>query len=407
MLENLKILSFTHYLQGPSGVQILADLGADVFKVERLTGSYERSWSGADSYKNGVSVFFLLGNRNQRSLAIDLKTEEGKQIIYNLVKTYDIVITNFRPGVMEKLGFSYEKLKEINSRVIYCSCSGWGESGPYIEKDGQDVLAQGISGLVAQNGPGDHIPYAVGSTVVDVHGGALAALGLLAAVHDRIVTGKSHKIETNLLNSAIDLQMEPLAYFLNSEKPEQVPRASTGLATRIHAAVYGAYKTKNGCLVINCRDPEKIAKAFGDNALEGIEPVFANRYKIDEILSKKIQEKTTAEWIKILSEYKIRFAEVNEYPDVVKNPQVVHNKIIMEMEHPVAGKVKVVNHPNYYDGEPLPLRQLPPDLGAHSCEVLKDCGYSAEEIEELFAKGIIAKNHNVKKECNPNGQNRI
>ena len=154
MLQGVKVLSFTHYLQGPSAAQILADLGADVVKVESTKGAYERSWSGCNTYKNGVSVFFLLGNRNQRAIAVDLKSGEGKQIIYRLVKEDDVILENFRPGVMEKLGLGYETLKKINPRLIYCSCSGYGSSGPKVKKPGQDLLIQSMSGIAALTGNG-------------------------------------------------------------------------------------------------------------------------------------------------------------------------------------------------------------------------------------------------------------
>lgn len=178
MIEGIKVLSFTHYLQGPSCVQILADLGADVVKVESLKGAYERNWSGCDAYLNGVSVFFLQGNRNQGSLAINLKSEEARKIIYELVKSTDVVVENFRPGVMEKLGYSYEALSAINPQLIYCSCSGYGPDGHTLKRPGQDLLAQSISGLASLNGAGE--PYNVGCTLVDQHGATLAALGVLA-----------------------------------------------------------------------------------------------------------------------------------------------------------------------------------------------------------------------------------
>ena len=148
MLNNLKVLAFTHYLQGPSCAQIFGDLGADVIKIESPKGAFERSWSGPGSFVNGVSVFFMLANRNMRSMAINLKSEEGKRIIYQLIQDYDIVIENFRPGVMEKLGFGYEALKEQNPRIIYCSLSGFGSSGPYCNRPGQDLLAQSMGGIV-------------------------------------------------------------------------------------------------------------------------------------------------------------------------------------------------------------------------------------------------------------------
>ena len=162
MLESIKVISFTHYLQGPVAAQTLAYMGADVIKVEAQKGAFERSWSGANSFIEDVSIYFLAVDRNQRSIAVDLKTEEGKKIIYDIVKDADILIENFRPGVMQKLGFGYETLHEINRRLIYCSCSGFGCSGPYEKRPGQDLLAQAMTGILTLNGKRDDPPIPIG-----------------------------------------------------------------------------------------------------------------------------------------------------------------------------------------------------------------------------------------------------
>jgi len=212
MLNKLKVLSFTHYLQGPACSQALADYGADVLKIEATKGAFERGWSGPKSFKNGVSLFFLLGNRNVKSMAVDLKSEEGRQIIYDLVADYDIVVENFRPGVMDKLGFSYEKLSSLNPRVIYCSLTGYGASGPYQKRPGQDLLAQSMSGIMSMTGRGDNPPCPVGTSAIDKHGATLAAFGIVSAAFSREQTGKGCHIDSSLVNAAIDLQIEPLCY---------------------------------------------------------------------------------------------------------------------------------------------------------------------------------------------------
>lgn len=246
MLEGAKVLSFTHYMQGPSAAQVLADLGAEVVKVESVKGAYERSWSGCNTYPGGVSMFFLLANRNQTAISVNLKSAEGKQIIYDLVKEYDVVIENFRAGVMDKLGLGYEELKKINPRIIYCSCSGYGSSGPYVNKPGQDLLIQGMSGLAALTGASEEIPSPVGTPVVDQHGAILAALGIIASLYDRERTGKGHKIEASLLSAALDLQQEALGYYMNGGRFTERPH--TGLSTRLHSSPYGIYRTQNGIL---------------------------------------------------------------------------------------------------------------------------------------------------------------
>ena len=390
MIEGIKVLSFTHYLQGPSCAQILADLGADVVKVEALKGAYERNWSGCDAYMNGVSVFFLQGNRNQGSLSINLKAEEAKKIIYELVKTMDVVLENFRPGVMNKMGYSYEDLSAINPRLIYCSCTGYGADGPYLKRPGQDLLAQSISGLTALNGSGD--PYAVGCTLVDQHGATLAALGILAALLDRDRTGKGHRVDASLLNSALDIQMEPLGLYLNGGKLSE--RASTGLSTRYHEPPYGAYKTKDGYLTVSLTSFENLHKIFDSEAVDQFtrDDQLHDRVRFDKMVAEQMLKKTTAEWTALFEENSIWYAPVNEYEDMLKDPQVNHIQPFLEMDHPVAGHVKVLAHPLRYDGKTLPLRKLPPELGESTRELLSGLGYTEEQIQDLIEKGIVKTN---------------
>lgn len=389
MLEGVKVLSFTHYLQGPSAAQQLADLGADVIKVESTKGAYERGWSGCNTYKNGVSVFFLMANRNQRAISLDLKSEEGKEIIYKLVKEYDVVIENFRPGVMDRLGLGYEDLKKRNPKVIYCSCSGYGSSGPYWKKPGQDLLIQSMSGMAALNGPGDHPPFPMGTSIVDQHGAILAALGITAAVYDREKTGRGHRVDASLLGSALDLQIEPLNYYMNGGKLTE--RTDTGLSTRIHQSPYGVYETKDGYLTVSLTPFDKLKEVFTPGALENWVPAdqMERRVEFDRVVCEELKKKTTEEWIDVFEAAGIWYAPVNEYEKVVENEQVLYNQSFLTMEHPTAGEVKVIGHANRYDGKPLPLRRLPPELGENTEEVLTAIGYSKEEIEELKKSGKI------------------
>lgn len=389
MLEGIKVLSFTHYLQGPSAAQTLADLGADVVKVESTKGAYERSWSGCNTYKNGVSVFFLLGNRNQRAISIDLKSEKGKEIIYKLIEKYDVIIENFRPGVMDKLGLGYEQLKKINPRLIYCSCSGYGSSGPKVKKPGQDLLIQSMSGLASLTGNGTAAPSPVGTAVVDQHGAILAALGIVSAVYDREHTGKGHRIEASLLGSALDLQLESLAYYMNGGQFTERP--STGLSTRLHQSPYGVYRTADGYITLSLVPVEQLREFFTPGCFDGYsrEDQMNKRLEFDAIVCEEMQKKTTAEWTAIFEEFGVWYAPVNEYEDMLEDEQVKYNHAILTMEHPEAGQVKVVGHANKYDGESVTIRRLPPELGEHTAELLIEAGYSDDEIKEMSLNGDI------------------
>ncbi|MFA9441154.1 CaiB/BaiF CoA transferase family protein [Uliginosibacterium sp. sgz301328] len=389
MLNGIKVLSFTHYLQGPSAVQTLADLGADVTKVEPPKGAYERHWSGFDTYMNGVSVFFMMANRNQKSLAIDLKSPEGKEIIYKLVKQADVVVENFRPGVMEKLGFGYEALAALNPRLIYCSCTGYGSSGPYLGKAGQDLLIQGLSGLASLTGKADSGPTPVGTAPVDQHGAVLAALGVLAALFDRERTGKGHKVDCNLLNAALDLQIEPLNYFLN--KGPLWDKLNSGLCTRFHQAPYGVYRTADGWITLSLAPVDKLREAFGSDSLDGYtaEDQMMRRDEVDRIVADEMKKRTTADWYEIFDRLDIWHTPANEYADVVRDPQVAWNEMIVSMNVPVAGEVKTLSHPNRYDGKAPPIRMSPPRLGEHTAAILRDAGVDDDSIAALVEKGVV------------------
>lgn len=389
MLEGVKVLSFTHYLQGPSAAQTLADLGAEVVKVEAPKGAYERSWSGCNTYPGGVSMFFLLGNRNQTSIAINLKSQEGREIIYKLVQEYDVVIENFRAGVMEKLGLGYEDLRKVNPRVIYCSCSGYGSSGPYVKKPGQDLLIQSMSGLVSLTGSNEESPSPVGTPIVDQHGAILAALGITAAVYDRSRTGKGHKVEASLLGSALDLQQEALGYYLNGGQFTERP--TTGLSTRFHQSPYGVYRTADGHLTLSLVPVDKLREFFTPGSLDGFTAAdqMERRLEFDAVVSEEMRKKTTAEWRAIFDENDIWYAPVNKYEDVLEDEQVRYNDNILTMHHPAAGDVRVVGHANRYDGKNIEIRKLPPELGESTEILLRKAGYDEETIRQYKEQGIV------------------
>lgn len=389
MLHGIKVLSFTHYLQGPSAVQMLADLGADVTKIESPKGAYERHWSGFDTYANGISLFFLMANRNQKSLSIDIRSPEGKDVIYRLLKDCDVVVENFRPGVMDRLGFGYPEVRELNPRVVYCSCTGYGSSGPYLEKPGQDLLIQGMSGLASLTGPAGFGPTPVGTAIVDQHGAVLAALGILAALFDCNRTGTGHKVESSLLNAALDLQIEPLNYYLN-KGPLWKP-ISSGLSTRFHEAPYGVYETADGWITLSLNPVEKLRQAFDSPAFDRFtkRDQMLRREEVDSVVANEMKKKTTKQWYEIFEELDIWYSPVNEYEDVEKDPQVIWNKMILTMEHPEAGQVRTLSHPVRYDGVAPAIRMNPPRLGEHSEAILESIGYTAEEIEQMVEHGIL------------------
>jgi crotonobetainyl-CoA:carnitine CoA-transferase CaiB-like acyl-CoA transferase len=389
MLEGIKVLSFTHFLQGPSAVQMLADVGADVVKIEPPKGAFERGWAGFDAFKEGVSVFFLLGNRNQRAIQLDLRNDKAREIVRRLIAEADVLVENYRPGVLAKLGFGWDDAKKINPRLVYCSCTGYGSTGPYQKRAGQDLLLQAMSGLTMLSGDGQSAPTPVGSAIVDQHAAVLAAFGILAALQQRNVTGKGCMVESNLLNAALDLQIEPFTYFLN--KGPLWKRSSPAMGSRFHPAPYGVYQTADGWIAVSLTTTEKLAKAFDCGELAAMtdpkDPV-KQRDRVHQLVVRSLAKMTTQAAQRAFDEQDIWWAPVNDYEQVSVDAQVAHNGIVMEVEHPQAGDVRLMAHPVRYDGKAPPLRRLPPQLGEHTREVLAEAGYSAQEIEQFLAEGV-------------------
>jgi crotonobetainyl-CoA:carnitine CoA-transferase CaiB-like acyl-CoA transferase len=389
-LSGIKILSLTQFLLGPAGVQYLADLGADVIKVEPPWGAWERTWSGGDHFLNGISPFFLLAHRNVRSITLDLKRPEAQEVAGRLAGDADVLVQNFRPGVIDRFGLDYETLRHINPGLVYASVSGYGEESPERALPGQDLLIQAMAGLMASTGRMDDPPTPAGAAVVDQHGAALLAMGVLAALLHRERTGEGQKIEVTMVQAALDLQLEPATYYLNGA-PLARPRHT--IADTFHAAPYGVYHTADGYLALSMTPVSALSEALGGvPALAPFEaPALATskREEIAEILIPILQSRTTGEWIAALRERGIWCAPVNDYDQVFAEPAVRYLDPVLEIDHPEAGRVRLLKHPvRYGAGEPV-VNHLPPGIGEHTEEVLQEAGYSPADIEHLRAVGAV------------------
>lgn len=385
MLDGIQVVSFTHFLQGPSATQLLADLGARVVKVEPPGGAFERSWSGPDAYLNGESVFFLLGNRNAESLVVDLKDGEWLEVVLRLIDEADVLIESFRPGVMDRLGLGWNRLRKTNSRLVYCSLSGYGSDGPYRDRPGQDVLLQSMSGIAAATGTAAGPPTPVGTSLVDQHGAVLGAFGILAALHGRERTGQGTRVESNLLSAALDLQIEPLSYYLNGF---QGKRSVSGISSPYYKAPYGVFGTADGYLTLSLNALARLAEVFDDAWFlsVGEDRSYERRDDVNDRVAKHMLQRTSAEWSTVFTAAKMWFAPVNTYADVCEDPQVQHNGSVVEIDHPRAGSVKLLAHPVLYDGERPGVRAVPPELGAANRTILTELGYGAADIDRLQAK---------------------
>jgi crotonobetainyl-CoA:carnitine CoA-transferase CaiB-like acyl-CoA transferase len=391
LLEGMRIVSFCHYLQGPAGAQYLADMGADVIKVEPPGGAYERRWSGAKAFIDGLSAFYLCANRNKRSIAVNLKDPDAKAVIFRLLERTDVLMENFRPGTMDRLGFGYDAVKAIKPDIIYASASGFGRSGPMVERPGQDLLIQAYSGLIAATGHLHERPVPIGFAAADQHGAALLAMGILGAYIKKLRTGHGTRVDASLLNAGIDLQTEPLTLYLCGQLGRDAFRRNRNLATWYHEAPYGVYRCADCWLALSLNDPHKLAKALGSAALAEIAEIdrYDDRDRYAEVVAEALKDRRLAELAPGLDAEAIWYQRVLPYDELRDDPQIRHNEIFQDVRVP-GGTATLVNHPNRYDGEVPPLRRLALVIGEDTREVLGELGYARAEIDDLVARGVIA-----------------
>jgi len=393
LLKGVRVVSFNHFLLGPMGVQALGDLGADVISIESAEGAWQRHWSGGNIFPDGQSALHLCANRNKRSVAIDLKSAKGREIALRLVDAADVVAENFRPGVMEKLGLGYDTLKARKPGLIYASASGYGPDGPYVEKPGQDLLAQALFGMMAITGQATTGPRPAGASVIDHHGAALFAMGILAAIVRRQRTGQGCRVDASLMQSALDLQAESLVAWINAPARPAVPQAYRHVAGWYYAAPYGVYATKDGHIALSLSPLNVLAEALDEARLATYsdDDTWKKQDEISELIACRLATAPTAEWAARMEPLKVWFAPVQSYAEVVRDPQIKHMRSLVTV--PGTGKtgapLTLVNHPVLYDGNAAEVRLPPQQLGAQTEEVLLEIGLSAAEIAALAAESIV------------------
>jgi crotonobetainyl-CoA:carnitine CoA-transferase CaiB-like acyl-CoA transferase len=392
-LEHIRVLDFTQLLQGPYATQMMGDLGADVIKIEKAgSGDLYRSMTFFNEWiGDGESPCFLAWNRNKRSLAINLKDPEAKDIILKLAEKADVVVENFRPGVMAKLGFGYEDLKKINPGIIYCSATGWGPDGPYVKRPGQDLLIQGLSGATLTSGKKSDGPVAIGTALSDQLGALHIVYSVLAAIIHKQRTGEGQEIQVNLLQSVLAFSMQD--FFTVQNMGRSFERPESGIAHPGNGAPFGIYPTKDGHISIAMNPWKKIMEALGDPDLaryDDPQTLFDKRDEIYYALARNTVQKTTDEWLDIMLALDIWCAPVLEQKDVDKDPQVQHLQAFTEIEHPKAGKIKVTNIPFRMSATPGAINRPSPLIGEHSKEILREIGVTDDQIAQLKARQAIS-----------------
>ncbi len=390
MKIDMRVVSFCHYLQGPACTQYLADMGADVVKVEPLKGAFERHWSGGKSFIGDVAAFVLATNRNKRSLAVDLKNPAGKDVVLRLVDTADVIMENYRPGVLDRLGFGYEAIRKRKPDIIYASASGLGATGPAATRPGQDLLMQARSGLVAATGGGEHGPAVVGAAIVDQHGGALLAMGILGAFVRKLQTGEGARVESSLFGAGVDLQSEALTMYYAAPGRAKLLERDQHVGSWYHDAPYGLYKLKDCRIVLSMNDPSKLATALDSPALRAIERVdrYAERDRYARAVDDVLRDRTFAEASPAFEAHGIWHERVQDYEELRQDPQAIHNGFFGEVD--IRGKTATyINHPLRYDGELPTCRTIPLKAGADSFEILSELGYDAAEQRRLVESGAV------------------
>jgi CoA:oxalate CoA-transferase len=392
-LQGIRVVDMSRFLVGPFCTQMLADMGAEVIKVEPLDGGDPVRTAGSNSL-SGESVFFLARNRNKKSLALDLKQEAGREIVYRLVQTADVFIENFRPGAAEKLGFGYDTLTRYNPHVIYCAVSGYGQEGPHRERPGQDLLIQAISGLISITGWESGPPTTVGTFVADMVGAFHCAYGIAVALLAKDRLGVGQKLEVSLLDSLLALQAVEATTYLNLGTTPKKAGAGHGLVP----PPYRIFETREGALAIVAPSDDWWQRLSQVPALQDIcsDPRFASRDSraahdraLNGLLEERFRTKSAAEWLALLAEHDVLTAPVYTYKDVFDDPQIIQNEMVVTQEHPIAGRLRLIGIPVKLARTPGQVRTPAPLLGQHSEEILVALGYSETEVTQLRAARVV------------------
>jgi crotonobetainyl-CoA:carnitine CoA-transferase CaiB-like acyl-CoA transferase len=392
ILSGYRVLDCSIAMAGPFAAQRLGDLGADVVKIEPVTGEWQRHVSAGGAKGNRINVSFLSLNRNKRSLAIDLKSPEGKATLLDLVKDADVFLQNYRPGVAARLGVDYETLSKLNPGLVYVSMSGYGETGPYLDRPGQDLILQGMSGAMLSAGRDGEAPTAAGQYLVDAVAAYNAFEGALAALLHRERTGEGQLVQVNMLDAITNIQMQELSVFTVAGKPQS--RSAEPHAHVYIRAPYGAFATSDGYIIVAFPPLKKFGEIIGEPSFLTMDDETDSWTQRDHIFARtreRLVAKTSAEWLSLLRAADIWCGPVYGYEDLVKDEQILHNETFVEYDHPTEGHVKTPGFPIRFSKTPSRVDRGAPVTGQHTREILAEAGFAADRIEQLLASGVVTQ----------------
>ncbi|MCU9601198.1 CaiB/BaiF CoA transferase family protein [Pallidibacillus thermolactis] len=391
-LEGIKILDMSRTLAGPYCTMLLGDQGAEIIKVEQ-PGLGDESRRFTPPTWNGVSTYFLSSNRNKRSITVNLKSKKGKEIIYKLAKEADVLVENFRTGAMDKLGFGYEKMKEINPKLIYCSISGFGRTGPEKDRAGYDLLLQGYGGLMSITGEPDRGPAKAGMSIVDLSTGLFAVYGILSALFARQKTGKGQYIDVSLLDGQISLlNFLATGYMATGKVPSRMGSAHPSLVP------YQAFRAKDIDIILAVANDglwKKCCEAFGwkdlltDPRFQKNDDRVAHREELVSILSDRLIKMESKEIFEKMDKAGVPCGPIHTVDQIINHPQVKAREMMIEIEHPKIKDLKVPGFPVKFSETPAKVRYYPPLLGEHTVEILTELGYSQKAIQKFKDEGVV------------------
>jgi crotonobetainyl-CoA:carnitine CoA-transferase CaiB-like acyl-CoA transferase len=390
-LEGVRVLDFTQMMMGPWATQFLGDMGAEVIKIERPgSGEWERGLRAMGELIAGQSPFFLAMNRNKKSVSLNLKDPQAREIVLKLAETCDLVTENFRPGVLDRLGMGYEDLRGVNPSIVYVAGTGFGSEGPYVDRPGQDLLIQSMSGLAAYGGRRGDPPTPAGSSIVDASTALVLAFSAMVGLFHRERSGRGQRIDVDLLSTAVAVQCQELTAFMNIDgRPE---RSEAGIGAAWLSAPFGIYATVDGHLALAMGSLAVLGELLELPALAAYdtpERAWADRDDVYRLIAPRLVERVTADWVDLLATRNVWCAPVRTFDDVVDDPQVKHNELLATVQYPGAGDVRVVGIPMRFSETPGTIRLGPPTVGQHTDAVLASIGYSAQEIAALHEEGCL------------------
>jgi crotonobetainyl-CoA:carnitine CoA-transferase CaiB-like acyl-CoA transferase len=390
ILSGIRVLDCSIAMAGPFAAQRMGDMGADVIKVEPTTGEWQRHVAAGGARGNQINVSFLSLNRNKRSLAVDLKAAEGKALLLEMVKTADVFLQNYRPGVAARLGVDYETLSKINPRLIYVSMSGYGEDGPYRNYPGQDLLLQAMSGAMMSSGSADQPPSPAGQYLVDAITAYTAFEGALAALFHRERTGEGQLVQINMLDAITTIQMQEMSVFTVGGKPQT--RSAEPHAHSYIRAPYGVFATSDGYISIAMASLKTLGRLIEEPffaELDDETDSWTHRDEIYACVRRRLAHRTSEDWLALFRENDIWCGPVYGYADVVEDPQIKHNGTFVEYDHPTEGRVKTPGFPIKFSKTPSVIERGAPLVGEHTREILSETGRDPSEIEALIASGVV------------------